>query len=582
MSDIWDDAATRLQTTTPQPPQPQSGDGDIWDQAASRPIPPPLNLGNKNTDQSPVNLSDPEQLGQAASGIPAGIGKALASTVHAAGQFGPTGTVGSAINLAHLQGLPEKTENPINTDINPNTPEGTGEALGAGLEGVGEFVLGDEALKGLTLGDKYLMVGKIHKALETAPKVQRALELGMQSMRQGAVAGGVALTHGATPSQALESAGVATLFGLPVGQITHWTPEVFDAVRMAQENKYVKTPADLLVRAVNPPEEVALSGAEGDAARNDYAKFDKELKSNLPYLIGTSQETGLEPKGRRDLIDLSMQTADKFHSLYQRDILAPVQDVEVMAKARIPNYQGAYNQDTGTATLRQLDTRLNDLNDMLFKNYERGKGGLPSEAAVGAETELRREASSIRKVLYGELQNRVGDRLGVNVAEIKTRNGQLRDVADTMERRWQQARGKAAIPLGDVAPTPYRAAEASLVRGKRALLGDPRDNDIRAGWQLLKDRGDTGLHVSLQGPSVPPPTNAFMPRTPGYKINIPERGTDIIWEGSTPEEISAQKTKVESRANVVKGAREQAAQKIERNKSYHGSKNLAAFTKDDE
>jgi hypothetical protein len=70
-------------------------------------------------------------------------------------------------------------------------------------------------------------------------------------------------------------------------------------------------------------------------------------------------------------------------------------------------------------------------------------------------------------------------------------------------------------------------------------------------------------------------------RTPSY-VNIPERPTDITWEKSTPEEIAAHKAKMQGRAEVVKNARQQAAEKIERNKAYHGSKNLAAFTAEDE
>jgi len=566
MADIWDDAAAKGTATATPPPQQQSDQGDVWDQAAARPIPQPLDLGNKNTDQTPPNLADPSQAGAAISNIPAGFAKSAGQTVN---------TISKVLNkipgvgetLAPSQGI--STAEDLEKLPDPDTAEGVGQNLGAGAEQIGEFVLGDEAIKGLTLAQKYSAISAIHKALETSPKLSKAVDLGMQAMRQGTQIGAQQMLHGASPSEALQAAGIATVLGVPVGQIAYWGPETMDAIKAAQANKYFKTPADMLIRAVNPPEEVALSGAQADGAAKEYAKFDKELKSNLPYLIGTAQEQGKTPMGRRDLVDLAVDTSDKFNSLYQRDILQPVKDVTVLAKASIPNYQGAMDMN-GTATLQQLDDRLDKINDMLYSSYERGKGGLPSEAAIGQASELTSEARGIRKLLYSELQNRVGDRLGVNVAEVRTRNGQLRDIADTMERRWQQARGKAAQPLGDSARSLYQRVEQSVVRAKRNVLGDPRDSDIRAGWKMLQERGDHGLPVSIQGPSVPPPTNAYAERTPGYRVNIPERGTDIVWEGSTPEEIAAQKAKIENRANTVKNAREQANLKVQQNKAAHG------------
>jgi hypothetical protein len=555
--------------------EPPSDSGDVFDQAAQRPLPAPLNLGPSKDVQPPEvgihSLADPSFL----TSIPTGIAKSAGQTVNTISK-GLNAIPGIGETLAPSQGI-QAAESMESFGKDINTPEGLGEAAGAGLESLGEFILGDEALKGLTLGDKYNLVGKIHKALEMHPASQRAMELGIQAIRQGAVTGGVTAVHGASPSEALTAAGMATVLGVPVGQITHWTPEVMDAISAAQANKYVKTPADLLIRAVNPPEEVTLSGAEGEGAAREYAKFDKELKSNLPYIIGTAQEQGKTPMGRRDLTDLAVQTADKFNTLYQREILQPVKDVQVGAKAKIPNYKGAMDSMTGEATLQQLDDRLDKINDMLYKSYERGKGGLPSEAAIGEASELTSEARGIRKLLYSELQNRVGDRLGVNVAEVRTRNGQLRDVADTMERRWQQARAKANTPLGESARSIYQGVEQGAVRAKRAMLGDPRDGDIRAGWKMLQERGDHGLPVSIQGPSVPPHTNAFAERTPGY-VNIPARPTDIVWEGSTPKEIAAQKAKITGRADVVKGARQEAAKKIQQNKASHGPRGVSDAT----
>jgi hypothetical protein len=576
MGDVWDDAAaakpTGTATATPPPPQQQSDSGDIWDQAAQRPIPPELNLGPPKEPPPPEvgihSLADPSFL----KSVPTGFAKSAGQTINTISK-GLNAIPGIGESLAPSEGI-SAAEGMESFDKDVDTPEGLGEAAGAGLEGIGEFILGDEFLKGMTLGDKYNVIGKIHKALETSPKLQKAMELGVQSMRQSAVAGGQSMLHGASPSEALERAGIATVLGLPVGQITHWTPELLDALEMAQQNKYVKTPADMLVRSVNPPEEVSL-GRDPDVAKQEYAKFDKELKSNLPYIIGHVQDSGEVPIGRRSFIDALVNTSNKFRDAYTK-VLNPNKDVEIMA-SNVHGYKGALNKDTNTVTLGQLDSRLNDLNDILSPAYEKGKGGLPSEAAIGSEVELRKEAGAIRKVLYQQLQSRGGDAMGINVAETKARNGQIRDLADQAERRWQQARVKANTPLGDVAPTPYRAAEAGMVRGKRNLLGDPRDIETRSAWKMLEQRGDHGLQVGAVGPEPPPPTNAFVERTPAY-VNIPERPTDIVWEGSTPEQIAAQRTKITNRANTVKNARKEAAVKIQQNKAAHGPRGEADAT----
>lgn len=582
--DIFDQAAARGPKPSAQSStatlEASSDEGDVFDQAAARPIPPPLNLGpsKDNAPQPPLDLSNPDQLAQTVGSIPAGVKKALARDTFNAGRFGATGSFGSAINMAHpefLQPQADEKGNKISTeDQNPvdvsekptDTPEGAGEAFGGALTGIGEFVLADQTLQDLTIGDKYNLIGKIHKALETSPKLQRAMELGIQATRQGAAVGVQQTIQGATPGEALERAGVATLLGMPVGQIAHWTPELLDALEMAQQNKYVKTPADMLVRSINPPEEVSL-GRDPNVVQQEYAKFDKELKSNLPYIIGHVQDSGEVPIGRRSFVDALVNTSNKFRDAYTK-VLNPNKEVGVMV-SRVPGYSGAFDKDAGIVTLGQLDSRLNDINDIMMPAFDKGKGGLPSEAAVGSEVALRKEASAIRKTLYSELQTRGGDATGINVAETKARNGQLRDLADQAERQWQKARVKANTPLGDLAPTPYRAAEAGGVRAKRNLIGDPRDIETRSAWKLLEERGDHGLQVGAVGPEPPPATNAFVERTPGY-VNIPERPTDIVWENSTPEEIAAHREKLINRSNIVKNARAEANKQIQRNRASHG------------
>src|ERR1700687_6502686 len=84
-------------------------------------------------------------------------------------------------------------------DTEPKTPL---QMVGKGGESVPEFVLGDEALKGLSLAEKANHLLGVSKVLESSPKIAKAVEIGANAMRQGTVGAGQTLLHGGTPEQA--------------------------------------------------------------------------------------------------------------------------------------------------------------------------------------------------------------------------------------------------------------------------------------------------------------------------------------------------------------------------------------------
>lgn len=116
---------------------------------------------------------------------------------------------------------------------------------------VAQFILGDEALKGLSLADRLGVASKIAKAVEGSPKAAQALDIGMTALqrgaikasdigmtalRQGTVSGGLTLAKGEPASEAGENAAVtgvvsAGLGGIGVGagalyeSIARQTPE---------------------------------------------------------------------------------------------------------------------------------------------------------------------------------------------------------------------------------------------------------------------------------------------------------------------------------------------------------------------
>jgi hypothetical protein len=91
-----------------------------------------------------------------------------------------------------------------------STTQGTAQGVGAGLESIGEFLLGDSALKGLSLGDKLTQVSKVMKYIEKSPMLAKALGIGVDALRAGTVQAGQTIAKGGTAGEALTSgAGMA-------------------------------------------------------------------------------------------------------------------------------------------------------------------------------------------------------------------------------------------------------------------------------------------------------------------------------------------------------------------------------------
>lgn len=90
--------------------------------------------------------------------------------------------------------------------------EKAGQTTGDIAEPVLEFVMGDEALKGLAIADKIGIAGKIAKIAQDSPYIGKLLQHGVNAARMGTVGTAEALAKGATPGQALKT-GAATGIG---------------------------------------------------------------------------------------------------------------------------------------------------------------------------------------------------------------------------------------------------------------------------------------------------------------------------------------------------------------------------------
>lgn len=94
------------------------------------------------------------------------------------------------------------------------TPENTAQKIGMGAESILEALAGDEALKGLSLGEKVLKAGKLAEYYEKAsPFVKGVIERGLTSLRNATVFGGEEAAKGGSPSDVAKAATVGAAAG---------------------------------------------------------------------------------------------------------------------------------------------------------------------------------------------------------------------------------------------------------------------------------------------------------------------------------------------------------------------------------
>jgi len=181
--------------TAPTPASPaQSNDqGMVFD---SSPVPQP------STPTAPTSTSDGSFLGNVGAGINKGLDESM---LGAEKLIRSTPVVGDF--LGQHAGLDAQIAH--DTPIANQPVQGVGGALGYGGESIGEFLLGDSALKNLALSDKLLKTGRLAKVIETSPRLQQVVQLGIQALRAGAVQGGDALLRTGDPTQAGEQGAVA-------------------------------------------------------------------------------------------------------------------------------------------------------------------------------------------------------------------------------------------------------------------------------------------------------------------------------------------------------------------------------------
>jgi hypothetical protein len=257
--------------------------------------------------------------------------------------------------------------------------QGVAQKLGAGAEGLLEFVAGDEALKGLSLAEKLDQAAKIAKFAETSPRVAKALQLGMDVMR-GATVGGVegglkGGPTGAAEGAALGAGGVAA--GKAIGAAsealrgTEGEPGLIQQIRQGKD-------------VVQPQLKTTLQNPWASARAA--ASLRNTLDAPLADAINASNASY---KAVDDLIGFDMKTADQELTDVNRAIKQePDPDVEARLEARRKLLQDQIaegEEKLGPAGMQKLQQArysfmrskaLTDLQKSVFQNQAVVKGSV--------------------------------------------------------------------------------------------------------------------------------------------------------------------------------------------------------------
>lgn len=240
------------------------------------------------SDEIQINPSDnlATKAGKAALGTFEGIGEGVFGTAAGASDLidKATGMNPGAVNAY------------LHTEAGDNdTSHGLPQTAGRGIETLMEFVLGDEALKGLSVSQRLLKASKLAKTVEESPMLSRVFQAGVRALRGGAVGtvqGG--LKTGDVPDAL--GAGAAGAIGNAV------VPEAFDAAKAAPEA--LGKAADVVRKVIKP-------GTIQDA-------FQGQVRA---IINDAAQEFGVNPSASASIRDVAKDVSDalqaKAKSAYQ-------------------------------------------------------------------------------------------------------------------------------------------------------------------------------------------------------------------------------------------------------------------------
>ena len=301
--------------------------------------------------------------------------------------------------------------------LNPDSMEAKNgdQLLGKGAEGIAEFMLGDEALKSLSLGERLLKVGKVAKFFESAPTlVKNALDIGMNALRQGTVGG----VQGTLQSDA-DNIGDQLVDGAKEGGITAITAGVLDG-----------------------------AGKVGESLSNTGKRMTDTAKA-LDWTNTLDKDWGESNLGKQDLADLLKSKVDDVEQRMKDEYGAGLESVKDSLKGVSAHIEGsplqkaakewiADGSDSSGNTLVDAAKGVAPVNDSMKVLLDR-LANPASDASVGGDAliDLRKAlGKQYRRLPYGDVNRNVINNLRSGIDDTLESMGSSSDAFKALQAKY--------------------------------------------------------------------------------------------------------------------------------------------------
>lgn len=227
MGDIFDSVAAQPQTPPVNTPASTATSGDIFDKVAAQQAQTATSAPAKTATPEATFISPDNAVDANESNVLTGVSKGAAEAAHTVGAV-----MGKVMpnSWRDALGLPSSFKQP---DYLQSTSGA--ETAGKVGEGIAEFVMGDEALKGLQITERLGLAQKMAQMAKSSPYIAKILEHGLTAIRGGAVTVPQQMLHSATPTEALKTGGEAALLGAGTGAAIEGASKLADVTGVSEK-----------------------------------------------------------------------------------------------------------------------------------------------------------------------------------------------------------------------------------------------------------------------------------------------------------------------------------------------------------
>src|SRR6266446_6127140 len=409
---------------------------------------------------------------EAAGGTTPG-GQAIVGAVKGAFKTG-LGLATLAAHGAHALGIhTDETDALARGDVSPfseamSTPTNPEQHIGDFGEGVAEWIGGEEALKGLSVGAKLAKMKKVADFVEEFPRIAKLLKIGANVTKSAALGG----TQGGIKGAAEGDAVAGAEGGAAGGAIGAGIAEV--------AGPGIKALARIFGLGGLTGEEAMVKAGRPGVAEMQYRQA---LKTAAPRIVEAAKETPLKTVG--DFEDLLHNTAQdirqkEFGPMIQRNAkqMVSAQPVAANIRAAITDQMKEYAPEEAKELedfavkfakdmpLGKAESDLQYFNAQLRKFY---KAAYTDQTAAlktsGTVAKYEAAADGLRDLIYGRLRE-----LGENAPEdLQKQYGALKTLERTFGKRATVADRQAPLNLQQV----LSLAGGALEGGSMILAGHP-------------------------------------------------------------------------------------------------------------